>query len=242
MPSRQERRKASVESTLFLIQMQRVENHRAAIVPVDIIGVDARVLRRRPGSSDRCGTPGRWWRRPASARSCLRCSGSSWEVETEPSCLLPSCAEVVSVHASLRLDVLDLVRHGVGVHRAVIDGHLVRGVVEPGQGVLHPVLVVALGEILAGMGAAGFLAVGGAFHGDDGLADQVVEFQRLEQVGVPDQRAVRDLDVGGAAPDLVDELLALVQNLAGAEHRAVVLHGLLHLRGAAPRSGVEPLA
>ena len=117
-----------------------------------------------------------------------------------------------------------------------------RGVVEPGEGVLHPVLVVALGKILAGMGAAGFLTVRGAFHGDDGLSDQVVEFERLEKVGVPDQRAVRDLDVGGRAPDLVDEPLALVQNLAGAEHRAVVLHGLLHLRGAARAVGVQPLA
>ena len=32
---------------------QRVQNHRAAGVHVDVVGVGARVLARRPGSSDR---------------------------------------------------------------------------------------------------------------------------------------------------------------------------------------------
>ncbi len=70
--------------------------------------------------------------------------------------------------------------------------------VEPGQRVLHPVLVVALGKVLARMRAAAFGAVERRIHGDHRLRDQVVEFERLDQVGVPDQRAVGDLDV--AAP------------------------------------------
>ena len=41
---------------LVLDPDQRVEDHRPAIVAVDVVGVDARVVRRRPGSSDRCGT------------------------------------------------------------------------------------------------------------------------------------------------------------------------------------------
>src|SRR4051812_48941859 len=56
-----------------------------------------------------------------------------------------------SIHPRLWLDVLHLVRHRVGVHRAVVDGYAVLGLVEPGKRVLHPVLVVALGEILAGV-------------------------------------------------------------------------------------------
>src|SRR3546814_11132035 len=77
------------------------------------------------------------------------------------------------------------------MHRAEIDGHTALGI-EPRQGVLHPFMVVALGEILAGMGAAAFLAVLGAMHGHHGLADQVVELQRLDQVRIPDQRAVAE--------------------------------------------------
>ena len=69
---------------------------------------------------------------------------------------------------------------------------VLRGVVGPGQRVLHPVDVVAVGIVLARMRAAAFLAVGGAGHRDGGLHDQVVVFERLDQVGVPDQRAVGD--------------------------------------------------
>src|SRR5690606_30510494 len=69
-------------------------------------------------------------------------------------------SRAASVDARLRLDVLDVVRHRVVVHRAVVDSDGLGRVVDPGQGVLHPVDVVALGIVLAGMGAAAFLAVG----------------------------------------------------------------------------------
>ena len=64
--------------------------------------------------------------------------------------------------------------------------------VDPGERVLHPVDVVALGKILARMRAAAFVAVARALHRDHRLHDQVVVFERLDQVGVPDQRAVGD--------------------------------------------------
>ena len=44
MPSRQERRKVSVGSILFLIHRMRVEHHRPAVVGVDEISVYPRVL------------------------------------------------------------------------------------------------------------------------------------------------------------------------------------------------------
>ncbi len=47
----------------------------------------------------------------------------------------------------------------VGVHRAVIELDPAGVGVEPGERVLHPVLVVAVGEVLAGMRAADFLRV-----------------------------------------------------------------------------------
>jgi hypothetical protein len=44
MPSRQERRNTRVESTLFLIHRSASRTIGPAIVPVDVVGVDARVL------------------------------------------------------------------------------------------------------------------------------------------------------------------------------------------------------
>src|SRR4030095_6000661 len=88
------------------------------------------------------------------------------------------------IHPLLRLDVIDLVSERVGVDRAVIDlarAALTAPAVEPGDAVLHPVLVVTLGEILMHVRAAAFLAVGGAVHGDHGLRNEVVELERLDE-------------------------------------------------------------
>src|SRR5215813_10581453 len=82
-----------------------------------------------------------------------------------------------SVHPRLRLDIGDLVGERVGVHRPVVDRHLALRV-EPGERVLHPVLVVALGVVLARMRAAALGAVGGGMHGHHRLGDQVVELER----------------------------------------------------------------
>ena len=85
-----------------------------------------------------------------------------------------------SVHPRLRFDVLDVVGHRVGVDRAVVDLYAALGV-DPGEGVLHPLRVVAVGEVLAGVGAAAFLAVGGGVHRGGGLDDKVLEFERLDR-------------------------------------------------------------
>src|SRR5207248_8413514 len=55
------------------------------------------------------------------------------------------------------------------------------------------------GEVLARMCSAAFGAVLRGVHGDDRLRDQVVELECLDQVRVPDQRTVRDFDIGDAA-------------------------------------------
>src|SRR3546814_20610855 len=59
--------------------------------------------------------------------------------------------------------------------------------VEPADRVLHPVRVVAVGEILVRVGAAAFLAVEGRVHRHRRLRDQIVELQCFDEVGVPDQ-------------------------------------------------------
>jgi hypothetical protein len=43
------------------------------------------------------------------------------------------------------------------------------------------------------MGAAAFLAVCGECIVHGGLADQVIELKRFDQIGVPDEAAIRDV-------------------------------------------------
>src|ERR1700730_7706749 len=65
----------------------------------------------------------------------------------------------LSINPLLRLDVLHFVRQRVGMHRPVIELRLAGLVIEPRQRVLHPILVVAFGKVLARMRAARFLSV-----------------------------------------------------------------------------------
>ena len=79
MPSRQERRKVSVGSIVFLIQISAVEHHRPAIVEVDEIGVDPRVVavvRRLAVDPEFAQVRGALGLRPGLA--CAR-SSNSWE-------------------------------------------------------------------------------------------------------------------------------------------------------------------
>ena len=94
---------------------------------------------------------------------------------------------------------------------------------------LHPVFIVTVGVILAGVPAPAFLAVRRCVHGHHRLADQIIQLQTFHQIGIPDQRAVGDADIGHHRPNLVDQLLPLFQHFTGAEHGAVALHGALHL-------------
>src|ERR1039458_6740749 len=59
-----------------------------------------------------------------------------------------------TVDAGFRFDIGNVIGEREGVPRAVVDLHFAL-LVHPRQRVLHPVLVVALGEVLARVGAAG---------------------------------------------------------------------------------------
>ena len=87
---------------------------------------------------------------------------------------------------------------------AVAELGLSVGLLLPRESVLHPVLVVTVGVVLAGVGAAGFLAVGGALGSLDGACEQVAELKSLDKVGVPDHAAVLGADLGEHLVDLVD--------------------------------------
>ena len=60
----------------------------------------------------------------------------------------------------------------------------------PYHGVLHPVSIVALAEVLAGVCAAGLLARLRRQHGAAGVGQQVTQLQGLDEVRVPDERTV----------------------------------------------------
>ena len=68
----------------------------------------------------------------------------------------------MSVHPRFRLDIGDVVGQREAVDRAIVEAHLARVDIGPGQRVLHPGLVVPVGVVLAGMRAAAFRAVGRA--------------------------------------------------------------------------------
>src|SRR5262245_13849592 len=55
-------------------------------------------------------------------------------------------SESASVDPCLRLDVGDVVAQRIGVHRPIIDRDLAGHRIEPGERVLHPVDVVAVGK------------------------------------------------------------------------------------------------
>src|SRR4051812_43818735 len=108
-----------------------------------------------------------WW---VSPRSTLEFAGS--------------VNSAMSVYPFFRRGDGYFVRLGVKMYGAVVDLDVAL-LIEPGDGVFHPGFVVAIREVLAGVGAAAFLAVVGAVHGDYGLAQKVVEFEGFDEVAVP---------------------------------------------------------
>src|SRR3546814_16384820 len=64
---------------------------------------------------------------------------------------------------------------------------------KPGDGVLHPVRIIAFWIILVHVGAAAFLAVDCALDRALSLTDQIVEFERFDQICIPDQRLVGNI-------------------------------------------------
>ena len=76
---------------------------------------------------------------------------------------------------------------------------------------LHPVSIVAIREVLSGVRAAALLARFRGVHGARGLSQQVLQLQGLHQVTVPDEAAVRGLNV----PDLAHHLTHLRHGKVG---------------------------
>jgi hypothetical protein len=65
----------------------------------------------------------------------------------------------------------------------------------------QPVAVVAPGVVLAGVRAAALGSVERGVQRHRRLADHVVEFEGVDEIGVPDQRPVGDREIGDAVVD-----------------------------------------
>src|ERR1700740_403714 len=116
------------------------------------------------------------------------------------------------VGARLGRDRLDLGGERVQVPRPVVETGLARSV-DPHQGVLEPVLVVALGMVLARVRAAALGTVGGRVDRGARLQPRVFALEGLDEVAVPDERAVADAHVRKGGKGGADALDALRQAL-----------------------------
>src|SRR4051812_21255029 len=83
----------------------------------------------------------------------------------------------ISVYSGLGLDIADVVRERVGVHRPIAEARSTGAVVGPGERVLHPVDIVAFGKVLARMRAAALLACERPIDRNRRLLDEVVELE-----------------------------------------------------------------
>jgi hypothetical protein len=124
--------------------------------------------------------------------------------------------------------VRHLIVEGLELDGAFIEGDFAGFSVEPREGVLEPVDIVAIRVVLASVSTAGFLASLSGVHGEDGLSHQVLELKSLNEVSVPDQVAIGGLDVRELGPDLIDGLDTLFKSLSSAEDSGIALHNLLH--------------
>ena len=126
--------------------------------------------------------------------------------------------------------------------RAVAECHGLLVAVGPGERVLHPVHVVAVGEVLAGMGAAAFLAGFGAHDRGCRLQDEVLEFQRLDQVAVPHQRTVGDADVVDAVPHFARAASTPCASVSPVRKTAASSCMIFCMRARSSAVGVPPVA
>merc|ERR1719487_1286895 len=136
------------------------------------------------------------------------------------------------VHALCRRDVVHLVVQWLRDHLAVgeVDGHLLGGSRRlPGQGVLRPLRVAAIGGVLTSLSPARLFPVLRRDNLLIPLGQQVLELHRLNEVRVPDQGLVLDRHVLILLDNIRHDVDPLAEIITVAVHWGVLLHGLLKL-------------
>ena len=93
---------------------------------------------------------------------------------------------------------------------------------------LHPGVVVSVGEVVSGMGSTRFLSVLSSIDCHLSLEKKVLKLESLNQVGVPDVSSVGDANMLILLRDIVELLAALLEEVLTSEDSSVSLHSLLH--------------
>ena len=124
---------------------------------------------------------------------------------------------------------MNFVIKGVVLHGSVGNFGGVVGLRLPGQGVLHPLNIISIGEVISSMSSTGFFSVLGGIDGHLSLDKQILKFKSLYEVGVPDISSVAELKVFVHLRDLMHFFAALFEQILSSEDGSVSLHGLLEL-------------
>jgi hypothetical protein len=107
--------------------------------------------------------------------------------------------------------------------------HIVTNLPLPRKAMLHPGHVVAFFVVVSRMRAPTLSPRQRRFTRLHSVGQEIAQFKRLDQVRVPDERAVGDADVGVKGVFGGFEFcIAFGQRVVGAENGGCLLHGALH--------------
>jgi hypothetical protein len=99
----------------------------------------------------------------------------------------------------------------------------------PGQGVLHPLNIISIGEVISSVSSTGLFSVLGGIDGHLTLDEQILKLKSLYEIGVPDISSIAELKVLVHLGDLMYFIAALLEQILSSEDGSVSLHCLLEL-------------
>ena len=143
------------------------------------------------------------------------------------------CLSIAVIEFGAVISVLPLHRFVAGLHhRLVIQADIAEQVpaLLVGHGVPHVIGVIPVGVVLAGMAAAGLLAIERTGDGDLGEFEEESQLDGLQQVAVVTLALVMHRDPRVTLFESVNVGQGLLESLLGTEHRGVVVHRLLQIR------------
>mmetsp|Transcript_1156 Transcript_1156/g.1466 ORF Transcript_1156/g.1466 Transcript_1156/m.1466 type:complete len:232 (-) Transcript_1156:369-1064(-) len=114
------------------------------------------------------------------------------------------------------------------MNRTEINISLSCFLVEVGESMLHPLLVVAVREIFMRMCSTRFLAVFSTMHGRCSATQQVTKFKGFHKICIPNERFVSNLDVIEFLDNFINLFLSFCQCFSCAVYSSMLLHCILH--------------
>lgn len=112
----------------------------------------------------------------------------------------------------------------------VSDLRLHLGVIGLAEGVLHPLYIVTLGEIVTSVSTTGFLSVLSSVHGHLTLDEEVLKFHGLNQVGVPDLSTIGNSDSVVVLGNSMEFLASFFEVVLSTEDSSISGHAFLEFK------------